>query len=120
MCKALDRLTYAVNRVADQLGDIVATLKEVLDNIAGWGTSWRDRAKAAEANAAAERAAKESALATLAAERAADAETDAAQLQAQVDADIAEAQRTYDTLAALDTPAEEPPVEEPVEEPTDG
>lgn len=66
--------------VDQRLGAIVASLREVLSNITGWGTSWRDRALAAEAAATAEKTRGDNLQAALDAAIADDAVTDQQQI----------------------------------------
>lgn len=100
--KAVEDLRPLLNTILQQNRFIMDQLSDVLDEIGTWGTSWRDRAIAAEAAATA----ANTALQTFQDQDAAD---DATQLQAQVDADTALAQQKWDELQALDTPPADPP-----------
>ncbi len=83
---------------------IVAALTELLNNIGGWGVSWRDRAIAAEAAAEAQKARAEAAEAHAQALIDTDAEEDLALAQQVRDEAASEAQAKWDELQALDRP----------------
>jgi len=99
-------------RINNRLGLMMATLNEILDGFRTWGTSWKDRALAAEAGLVSAQAALAQTAADLATFQANDAATDASQIQAQADADAAAAQAVLDAVQAADMPPE-PPVESP-------
>lgn len=95
----------------------MTALQDAVNDLGGWGTSWRDRAIAAEALADEAVAAKVASDEALAAFIADDAATD---LQQLAEAEAANTKVVSDKLAELkagDPLPEEPPVVEPEPEP---
>lgn len=109
----------SLKTIDKRLEAIVATLREVLSNIKNWGTSWRDRALAAETVAAAEKQRGDNLQAALDAAIADDAVTDQQQIADAVAAatadDNAAVEQAWAELQALDAPPQEPPAETPDE-----
>lgn len=111
-----ERTTALLAKLDRKLVRIMASLKDILTEIGNWGTSWRDKAIAAETARAAEQTAREAAEAHAQSVIDNDAAEDQAQLeQAKADA-VAEATSTRDALFALDTPPVDPPTTDPTDD----
>lgn len=107
------------SRISQQIGEVMASLSEVLEGFKSWGTSWKDQATAEKARADAAVAALgdmpqqlQAAADALAQFQADDAATDATQLAQQAQADADAAQAKLDEVLAADVPPE-PPAEPP-------